>query len=184
MIDTVMLAGSKAWHTLAQSAAETDIDSGRAAAARALSIRQPWTWAILYAGKRVENRTWYTDYRGPIFIHAGLRVDWAAVDDLRDEIEAVPEPRPAAFCGGLVATAILADCVKPDQVPEGQRDWAVGPWCFLLRTVTPLVRPVSHPGALGLFSVHPRAELVARASLPNTTKYGGVAHTCDVSLTL
>jgi hypothetical protein len=37
---------------------------------KALSIRQPWAWAILYAGKRIENRTWSTNYRGPLLIHA------------------------------------------------------------------------------------------------------------------
>jgi len=26
---------------------------------KALSIRQPWVWAILHAGKRVENRQWH-----------------------------------------------------------------------------------------------------------------------------
>ena len=38
--------------------------------ALALSIRQPWSWAILVAGKRCENRTWNCKYRGPIYIHA------------------------------------------------------------------------------------------------------------------
>jgi len=37
---------------------------------KALSVRQPWAWAILYAGKRIENRTWSTNYRGPLLIHA------------------------------------------------------------------------------------------------------------------
>jgi hypothetical protein len=37
----------------------------------ALSIRQPWAWAILHAGKRIENREWRScKYRGPILIHA------------------------------------------------------------------------------------------------------------------
>jgi len=138
-------------------------DAKWVAGARALSIRQPWTWAILYAGKRIENRTWYTDYRGPIFIHAGLRVDWAAVEDLRAEIAAIPTPRPVAHCGGLVATAVVVDCVRPGDVRESQRDWAVGPWCFVLDDVAPLARPVSHRGALGLFALDPRAELIARS---------------------
>lgn len=41
---------------------------------KALSIRQPWAWAIVNAGKRVENRTWETRYRGPILIHAAKGV--------------------------------------------------------------------------------------------------------------
>ena len=33
---------------------------------KALSIHQPWAWAILNAGKTVENRTWSTNYQGPL----------------------------------------------------------------------------------------------------------------------
>jgi hypothetical protein len=37
---------------------------------RALSIRQPWAWAIQHAGKAVENREWATcHYRGPVLLH-------------------------------------------------------------------------------------------------------------------
>ena len=42
---------------------------------RALSIRQPWAWLILNGYKDLENRTWRTDYRGPLLIHAGMRVE-------------------------------------------------------------------------------------------------------------
>ncbi|MCT9624304.1 ASCH domain-containing protein [Pseudarthrobacter equi] len=39
---------------------------------RAMTIRNPWAWAIINGGKDVENRSWQTDYRGPLYIHAGL----------------------------------------------------------------------------------------------------------------
>ena len=38
-------------------------------AVRALTVRQPWAWAIIYGGKDLENRRWRTSYRGPL-IHA------------------------------------------------------------------------------------------------------------------
>ena len=37
---------------------------------KAISIRPPWAWAILHAGKDIENRTWNTKIRGTIAIHA------------------------------------------------------------------------------------------------------------------
>jgi hypothetical protein len=37
---------------------------------KALSLRQPWAWAIVHAGKRIENRTWNTSLRGDFLIHA------------------------------------------------------------------------------------------------------------------
>lgn len=67
----------------------------------ALSIRQPWAWAILYARKRLENRSWPScSYRGPIWIHAslwpsGLRLDsdrvTAATEDALDTAHAMLE---------------------------------------------------------------------------------------------
>jgi len=38
---------------------------------KALSIQQPWADLIFSAGKDYENRSWGTDYRGPLLIHAG-----------------------------------------------------------------------------------------------------------------
>ncbi len=40
---------------------------------KALSVRQPFAWAIVHGGKDVENRSWATSYRGPVLIHAGMR---------------------------------------------------------------------------------------------------------------
>ena len=37
---------------------------------KALSVRAPWWWFILNCGKDVENRTWKTDFRGRILLHA------------------------------------------------------------------------------------------------------------------
>ncbi|MHC5613271.1 MAG: ASCH domain-containing protein [Nostoc sp.] len=37
---------------------------------KALSVRQPWAWAIIYALKDIENRGWPIHYRGDILIHA------------------------------------------------------------------------------------------------------------------
>jgi len=120
---------------------------------KALSIQQPWAWAILYAGKRVENRTWYSSFRGLIYIHAGLTVDKNSVEDLEAEILRVPDPRPKAYRGALVGTARVTGCVSPEQVPVEQISWACGPWCFLLDDVKPLEKPIAYKGQLGFFEV-------------------------------
>jgi len=45
-----------------------------------LSVRQPWAWLIVNGHKDVENRTWSTQHRGDILIHASAgRLDtWPA----------------------------------------------------------------------------------------------------------
>ena len=37
---------------------------------KVVSIRQPWASFIAHGIKDIENRTWRTNYRGPIYIHA------------------------------------------------------------------------------------------------------------------
>lgn len=52
---------------------------------RALSLTRPWPEIILRCGKRVENRTWTTPYRGPLLLHAAQSWQGNAID-LAEEI--------------------------------------------------------------------------------------------------
>lgn len=101
---------------------------------KALSIRQPWAWAILHAGKRVENRSWYCHYRGPILIHASKGMTRGEVEDfiefiLAPEIWAAtkfpPLPPPPANLprGGIVGRAVIVDCISESRDP-----WFFGPY--------------------------------------------------------
>lgn len=42
---------------------------------KALTLRQPWAWAVEAGGKRVENRGWVAPL-GPLWLHAGARSRW------------------------------------------------------------------------------------------------------------
>lgn len=37
---------------------------------KAITLTQPWATLMAYRCKQIETRSWYTDYRGPIAIHA------------------------------------------------------------------------------------------------------------------
>lgn len=61
---------------------------------KALSFTQPWLYAILHLGKRIENRTGWKGcaYRGPILLHAaksvGTRIEFdETVDQIVDICE-------------------------------------------------------------------------------------------------
>ena len=47
---------------------------------KVLSIRQPWAELIIEGKKKIEIRTWKTNYRGKLLIHASKRVDKKAVE--------------------------------------------------------------------------------------------------------
>ena len=142
------------------------------AAVKSISIRQPWTWAILHAGKRIENRSWHTAYRGPILLHAAKTCtsrEWqTATNWMRDTGVlngtnlSVPWPGNLP-CGGIVGRALLADMVPPCAGPGGRcqckatlsfgRSWHdPEKYGFVLANVEPLPF-VPCKGALSLFEL-------------------------------
>ena len=38
---------------------------------KALTLTQPWATLVAMGAKRIETRSWTTNYRGPLAIHAG-----------------------------------------------------------------------------------------------------------------
>lgn len=120
---------------------------------KALSVRQPWAWLICNAGKTIENRSWSTNYRGPILIHAAQGMRTAEFDDacawLRWKRLPVPTlaDMASAARGAIVAEASIVGVVKASTSP-----WFVGPYGWVLANVRPV--PAVHVrGALGLFDV-------------------------------
>ena len=118
---------------------------------RALSIKQPWAWAILHAGKDVENRNWRTNYRGRILIHAGRKIDmdgWNWLLENKKLPEFVgPDDYRNLQTGGFVGTVEIVDCAD-----EMDSEWFFGPYGFVLQDPQP-IDFVSYRGKLGLFEV-------------------------------
>lgn len=119
---------------------------------KALTVRQPWAWAIVHAGKDVENRTW----RPPpaiigqrIIIHAGKEIDQTAPPYGGEQALVVR----GAFLGTVtVADAHLAStchglCSVWATVPTRE----VGCWHWELADPYAWPNPVPGRGALGLF---------------------------------
>lgn len=97
---------------------------------KALSIMQPWAWLIAAGHKDIENRTWRTDYRGPVLIHAGLRADPDFCDEgatLLWDWPLIAQPDEFGF-GGIIGEAEIVDCVKASTSP-----WFHGPYGFVIR---------------------------------------------------
>ncbi|MEU9015690.1 ASCH domain-containing protein [Streptomyces sp. NPDC048479] len=112
----------------------------------ALTLWQPWASCVAYGTKRIENRSWPTDHRGLVLIHAGRTTDPNAKDmPLGRPFLRRPFPR-----GAIVAVARLEGCHEDD-------GWctlwsARGRWHWRLTGVVPLARPLPWPGARGLWT--------------------------------
>lgn len=115
-----------------------------------LSIRQPWAWLILHAGKDIENRTWPTRVRGRVLIHASkgmTREEWEDAYIFAIHACGVPEIPMVGELerGGIVGEVEITDCVRASQSP-----WFCGPYGFTLATPKPLpFEPLK--GSLGFF---------------------------------
>jgi len=129
-------------------------DVRMARAAPALSIKQPWAELILCGRKDVEVRSWSDRYRGPIWLHTGVKLD---------EIAAQQFQMHSLFSGGLVGIAELT-AIRPftPELYESWRDrhldfspFPAGRDLFgwILSSVRRLDRPRKCRGALGLFHV-------------------------------
>lgn len=111
---------------------------------RALSLIQPWAWAILHAGKNVENRVWSSNIRGPFWIAASATTSYRYYDQARRIIEAISDvtvpPRRDLVYGSILGQATIYDCIRPNE-NRGNPWHFSGQYGYLLRdvrTVTPV----------------------------------------------
>jgi len=139
--------------------------------ARAITLHQPWAAAIASGLKSIETRSWTTNYRGCLLIHAGAKgYDSHSHRMLADEVREHVESRCYAHflrplsLGAIVAYAELVACEATligaarepwlKTVPRAERilgDFGQGRWLWQLENVIPLREPVPCRGSLGLW---------------------------------
>jgi hypothetical protein len=130
---------------------------------KALSVRQPWAWAIIYAGKDIENRSENMAARvrssigQTIYIHAGSTIDedgmQAIIDmDLLPRLEAFLEKgnNMEEMNGGVIGTVRIADIVQ-----RHRSKWFKGPYGIVLADPKPLKFQPGR-GQIGLFEWRPQ----------------------------
>lgn len=136
---------------------------------KALSVRQPWAWAIAKGYKTIENRSRATSHRGPLAIHASLRWDeprelWLrnAVSIARNQGRTLParlaDDMPYADTGLVLAVVDVVDvCTASRDEPTVVCD--CGPWAHAAETHWKLAnarllpKPFAAKGRLGLWNV-------------------------------
>lgn len=132
-------------------------------AAFALSVRQPWAWAIIHAGKDIENRTRAPEGTSRLI---GRRVAIHASSGMtRREYEhavafmsklGVEAPRPEA----LIRGAIIGTIALKDVVSSSESGWYMGGRGLVLSHPAPC-EPFALNGCLGFFRIknRPPAEI-------------------------
>ncbi|MBK7979312.1 MAG: ASCH domain-containing protein [Ignavibacteriae bacterium] len=118
-----------------------------------LSIKQPWAWLIVEGLKDVENRTWYTNFRGKFLVHAGKSFDdlgyyyllhWGNTKEKKAISEMLPS-KSDFYKGGIVGISEVVNCVT-----KSESIWFEGPFGFMLGESRPLDF-IPLKGKLGFF---------------------------------
>jgi hypothetical protein len=133
---------------------------------KALTVIQPWAWAIMHAGKTIENRSWYTHYRGPLAIHASAALSRPRHDEMMQyahEKYRIPWKDLPAYedlpLGAVVGIVDLVDCVE-----SSRSKWFGGPYGFVLANPRP-IKPMQCKGALSYWPVPANIERKLRPLL-------------------
>jgi hypothetical protein len=83
----------------------------------ALTLLQPWAWAVFHAGKDVENRIWWTNYRGPVWLTSSQRTSRTyyrnACAVLRDRAGIVAPAYEELCFGHVLGLVQIVDCILP-----------------------------------------------------------------------
>lgn len=119
-----------------------------------LSVRQPWASFIVAGIKDVENRSWNTSLRGPVFIHASKTFSTKDYEQGKQAYRRIYPfmkrefpPKQAFFTGGIIGIVTITDNVTDHSSP-----WFTGPVGFVLSTPSFFI-PIFCKGQLGFFRV-------------------------------
>ena len=104
---------------------------------KVLTVKQPWASLIINGDKDIENRSWRTMYRGPLYIHSALKP--VAAGELAKDL----------LHGYVLGTVELIDVVRDHDSVWAER----GQWHWVLANPQPLAEPYAEKGALGLWEL-------------------------------
>lgn len=123
----------------------------------ALSVRQPWAWAIIHAGKDIENRSWQAinhglTRRGRVAIHASkgmTREEYLDAAEFMAQLRISCPPAIDLLRGGIIGSVEVVDVVTGSESP-----WFFGPRGLVLSDAQPCAF-IPAAGALGYFEWKP-----------------------------
>jgi hypothetical protein len=127
-------------------------ESSGARKMKALSVRQPWAFLIACGIKDIENRSWETNYRGRIYIHAGQRFDPNALIELLEMgmslARALMLHSNQVARGMIIGEVDIVDCIT-----SSNSKWFKGKFGWVLANPELYEKPIPYKGKLGLFNV-------------------------------
>ena len=115
---------------------------------KALSLWQPWASLIADGRKNIETRHWELLYRGPLAIHAAMRVEKEACFDFGYDWKTIPR-------GAVLCIVGVQGCVRfphPLAPPDEYGDFEEGRFGFLLTMLKKFDQPIPAKGMQGIWN--------------------------------
>ncbi len=132
-----------------------------------LSVRQPWASLLLSGEDWCENRSWNTEYRGTLWIHASGKVEGR-------ECELWGIDKSRLTTSAILGCVVLIDVIHVEGLqgriqplmrkyrlnPEVGPDFVVGEYCWIVANPRVLKTPIPAKGKLNLWRMNVDAEQV------------------------
>ena len=122
---------------------------------KALTIKEPWATLIIEGYKEYEFRSWKTNYRGKILIHAGMSIE-------KDMLERFKNYNLKYSKGKIIGEATLVDCILVDEIFNDKlrkydptiygKSNHVKTYAWKLENIKKYKTPISVKGQLGLWN--------------------------------
>lgn len=144
---------------------------------KALSLWEPWATLVVIGAKRIETRSWSTDYRGALLIHAAGKVSKPQIEICHEEpfrtfLRANGIQRWQDFkLGCVIGSVDLINCLQivepsyavPDvsvaPPPEPELSFGIykpGRYAYGLANHQRFAEPIKHRGLQRFFNIHPQ----------------------------
>ena len=126
---------------------------------RVLSIKEPFATLIKDGVKRIETRSWKTNYRGELYIHASL-----TKTDITDRHELLELVKDKTFSYGyIICKCDLKDCIymSKEYIENIKKynyqeyicgHFEIGRYAWILENIEILDKPIKAKGKLGIWT--------------------------------
>lgn len=122
---------------------------------KVLTIKQPWASLIVDGYKKYEFRSWKTNYRGKILIHAGMSIE-------NDMALKVKKYNLEYVKGAIIGEAEIVDCILVDEQFNNQliqidkvvygKNNHITTYAWKLENIKKYDNPIYIKGKLGLWN--------------------------------
>ena len=147
-----------------------------------LSLTEPYATLILKRHKTIETRSWKTNYRGELYIHASAtKISLTSLEnqDLMNFVEL-----DKLNHGHIICKCNLVDCIlmTEEYIEDLKRnnpkeflcgEYKVGRYAWILDSVTPLKNTIKAKGQLNIWNFYNEFEIM---DLLNKIEYGWIDH--------